>query len=268
MKLIIFNLTTLLLGLLVGSSFASNCEGAFATIARPSKPVSNKTNLRSSVGPGNLASRKLIRDREEDKKAAKAQHMKTSRIIGGNTVTDPDAYHYFAQWDVGCGATMIAPDMLLSAASCSNDTFARTVWIGGHDYQIGVRRTIVKRQKHPSYVSGSFDYDFVVLKLNEPITEITWPILADISPVELAQEGEEKEAGEEVTLIGFGPTTAGGYGSKTLQEATVELLPNEACEGTANALCVNDDGKSACMSDVGGPVLDATSGKQIGIVSG
>ena len=35
---------------------------------------------------------------------------KSTRIVGGNDVTDPSDYPFFAFWEVGCGASLIHED--------------------------------------------------------------------------------------------------------------------------------------------------------------
>ena len=43
-----------------------------------------------------------------------------SRIVGG-TAASSGEFNFFASWDVGCGGSLIAPNMILTAAHCAGD---------------------------------------------------------------------------------------------------------------------------------------------------
>ena len=62
--------------------------------------------------------------------AKKQQHRNTQmnvnsteRIVGGSDVTSPAAYPFFADWWRGCGGSLVAPDMVLTAAHASTFLF-------------------------------------------------------------------------------------------------------------------------------------------------
>lgn len=80
------------------------------------------------------------------------------RIINGEKAPD-DEYPWFYEGD-GCGASLIAPDMLLTAAHCSSSFENSYYYI---------------RFKHPQYVESETDVrnDFMVVKLKEPILGVT-----------------------------------------------------------------------------------------------
>lgn len=77
---------------------------------------------------------------------------------------------YFLTVDMnGCGATLIAPGVVLSAAHCAPDGFTyvgETVIVGGYDRQQvsngAVRATVTATLMHPSWDPwAGMSYDFM-----------------------------------------------------------------------------------------------------------
>ena len=89
-----------------------------------------------------------------------------SRIIGGTVAKT--AYPFFALWEVGCGASIIHDDILLTAAHCDlQDIFARRVSLGGLSPDQGVAsRDVTRAIVHPMYSEFTQAHDFCLLKLN------------------------------------------------------------------------------------------------------
>lgn len=101
--------------------------------------------------------------------ASESKKGKTKRVIGG-TEAIPGRHSYAVSLvkhfgSIYCGGSLIAPDVVLSAAHCAGGSYA--VLIGTHDLQSGegddveVSREII----HPGYEPKSEDNDFMVLIL-------------------------------------------------------------------------------------------------------
>jgi len=200
----------------------------------------------------------------------------TTRIVGGESVQDPASYPFFAFWEVGCGTSLIYEDILLTAAHCHQPQmyFADTVFIDSISAYQGTQRRVVDRRLHPEYTTFSGKNDFMLLKLDAPIT--------DVKPVSLASTpSDDPTTGEKITVVGFGAQVEGsGDIAPVLQKVTLDFIPHitcsfqygrvglpideesEFCTGIVNG----DGGKDSCQGDSGGPVLNE-EGTQIGVVS-
>jgi secreted trypsin-like serine protease len=71
----------------------------------------------------------------------------------------------------GCGASLIYEDIVLSAAHCNsgNDIAIIGAYNRNSEDEEGERRSIVERRQHPEYNSGTLEYDFLVLKLDQNV---------------------------------------------------------------------------------------------------
>jgi hypothetical protein len=163
-----------------------------------------------------------------------------------------------AELDKGCGASLIAPDMLLCAAHCEelarNSEFA---YIGSHLAQQGLSRRIVSVIPHPNYDEFSGTYDFMILTLDRPIHDIE-PVRLNGDTgipgmIELRKQttrgraiarrdgtatmrqkndnNDKNSVGELLTVLGFGVTNEGEDTlSETLQEVHVAYVPRHTCQ--------------------------------------
>jgi hypothetical protein len=192
-----------------------------------------------------------------------------SRIVGGEDAS-PGEYPFFVQGD-GCGASLIWPDVVLTAAHCAG-AFDERVTIGAYRYdttEAGAEfRTTSTQIDHPSYNSQTSAYDFRLVKLTQPSTK---------QVVGLNEFASNPSNNEPLTVIGFGATSEGGSGSEILQEVTVPYVDHNTCNNLYggqiqenNMLCaglVNQGGKDSCQGDSGGPIMDSTGNYQVGVVS-
>lgn len=190
-------------------------------------------------------------------------------IVNGEEVDPPGKYPFMA-YAYGCGASLVAPNVLLSAAHC---TSINKVLIGAHsrldENADGVEKiTIAESKAHPSYGSNGIDYDYRVLRLS---TESSYdPIEIDDGTLGFLQNGDE------LTVMGWGTVSEGGNSLATnLREVDVKV---DAGCGTYSASQITDrmfcagrtEGGTiydSCQGDSGGPIIDKDSGVQVGIVS-
>lgn len=194
-------------------------------------------------------------------------------------------YPYFAL-GYGCGASLIAPDIALTAAHCVG-TF-RDVLIGTitKNESEGEVIDVVREFVHPSY-SGN-RYDFRLLKLAKK---------SKYPPVKLNSNGNWPSSNSDMlTAIGFGNTQEGGFSSSRLRHVDLPYIPYETCRSMYGSsidknsmLCAgyvldrqmliilvrltglllfrfSQGGKDSCQGDSGGPLVDK-NGVQVGVVS-
>jgi len=168
---------------------------------------------------------------------------KETRVIGGQDAPS-GKYPFMADFDLGCGASLISSNMLLTAAHCLELVKAsQNAYIGSNQLMKGMKREIERVIVHPSYDTKSTAYDFLLVKLKDPVTTIdpvslnsdaSVPGLQTISKTNSAQQNgnasTRQVVGELMTVIGFGVTREGDTSvSNTLQEAKVPYVPHETC---------------------------------------
>ena len=200
-------------------------------------------------------------------KTAIAKGGEHGRIVGGVEVDPPGKYPYMAH-NYYCGASLIAPNVLLSAAHCAG--LINNVQIGRHnlgnyteDYEYF---TIAEEVPHPNYNDYTLDYDYMLMRLNG---------VSSATPVELDNGEVSLDSERDAVVMGWGTTSFGGSTSDVLLEVEVDLYSQSECQAAYNdgetitdrMVCAARDGKDSCQGDSGGPIIDKVSGKQIGVVS-
>jgi trypsin len=165
------------------------------------------------------------------------------------------------------------------------------VVVGRHDLETtdGEVRTVAAEITHPDYSWATTDNDFMILILDQPVTE-------DVDLVSLGTG--TVPVGSAVTVMGWGDTHPADdvqERADELMETEVFVVSNEECERssgtvggteidgtlvggydedyhgqiTENMMCARDNGEDSCQGDSGGPlVIRADSGDvQVGVVS-
>mmetsp|Transcript_24220 Transcript_24220/g.36830 ORF Transcript_24220/g.36830 Transcript_24220/m.36830 type:complete len:455 (-) Transcript_24220:111-1475(-) len=217
-----------------------------------------------------------------------------TRIIGGDAAAE-DQYSYAVslQDSFGhfCGGSLIAPDIVLSAAHCQRYETGYKAVIGRHvlDTTDGDEVNVKTEITYPGFDWGTTDNDYMILVLDRPVVEAMdnlVQVTPDVVPV-----------GTAVTVMGWGDTHPSDEiqtKSDELMETEVFVVSNEECDksnGTVggteadpmlgaykkdyhnqiseNMMCATDNGEDSCQGDSGGPlVIRSDSGDiQVGIVS-
>lgn len=219
---------------------------------------------------------------------ASRETQQINRIIGGGEVKN-GRYPYIASLTKErshvCGGSLIADDIILSAAHCGGHFDG--VDVGRHDLDDKTeemeRYNVEKFLIHPQYkdASGSFDNDFMVIKL------YGW---SEFDTVRLNFNPNVPSAFEELYVAGWGviSTTTQETADK-LKEVSVNYMTNEECKNkkgyvagfsqiysfqnkiTDNMMCAIDVGEDACQGDSGGPLILKKASPQfdvqVGVVS-
>jgi len=193
-------------------------------------------------------------------------HARRELIVGGTPVTSLDTYPWFAfsQFqNSGCGASLIHPDVLLTAAHCRVVFEGRGVSIGDINV-LGLSADFHEDEtllRHPEYNADTWHHDIMLVKLQ---TSSTQPL------VKVATESPTDY--QPVTTLGFGATSEEGLTSPDLLYVNLTITPFAWCQNffrmgdngeqiyelseTAQ-ICAEDlqDQGDACRGDSGGPLL-------------
>ena len=190
---------------------------------------------------------------------------RTTRIVGG-VPAEPGEFPWMVRLSMGCGGSLYAPDVVLTAAHCvAGVTDAGTIEATVKGRKVDAVRTLIA----PGY--EGMGKDWALIELAEPVTGV--PLLpANTDPAD--DEGV-------FTVAGWGAAEPGGPQQTRLRKVDVPLVPDETCALAGGAyedlvadeeLCAGfpEGGADACQGDSGGPLFKKdASGEvvQVGIVS-
>eukprot|EP00526_Cylindrotheca_closterium_P006657 CAMPEP_0113625050 /NCGR_PEP_ID=MMETSP0017_2-20120614/12929_1 /TAXON_ID=2856 /ORGANISM="Cylindrotheca closterium" /LENGTH=751 /DNA_ID=CAMNT_0000535131 /DNA_START=180 /DNA_END=2432 /DNA_ORIENTATION=- /assembly_acc=CAM_ASM_000147 len=203
------------------------------------------------------------------------------RIVGGNQAAQGE-FPFFVDTMGGCGASLIAPGIVLTAAHCSDyDSYInRFVSVGAYQ-QGGGAATGAKKSKvidaisHPKYDSIGINYDFALLRLAD---KVTLPTTSNIV-FKINKDEALPAIGQNLTVVGLGMMGEDDDDMPTiLQEVQVHAIDHKVCnqdydgqvlEESMFCAGVEGGGKDSCQGDSGGPLFIRNGNEhiQVGIVS-
>lgn len=216
--------------------------------------------------------------------------LAASRIVGGNDA-DPERFSYFTTLyrsdirssEFTCGGSLIAPDVVLSAAHCIDESVPINYVVVNNTSHEGTNpfghvRQIIDTIVHPSWDPVTLRNDLMLLILAEPV---------DVEPIPYSRHFPAITVLDTLQILGLGRLEDGGSLPGTLQEAQVGLSDFDDCDvaysdggllsfltglSESSQFCAAGPGIDSCQGDSGGPLIlssssDTNTDVQLGLVS-
>jgi V8-like Glu-specific endopeptidase len=170
---------------------------------------------------------------DNDHRRRRRRRQLQKRIVGGKpvtTTTDQDkrlaAVFAFSAGSKLCGATIIHPDVLLTAAHCIGAFLDDGALLGGVELS-GMDATeffgVVSELSHPRYQPGSEQNDIMLVKLDRSIGD-------DTPLVRYNVDASVPGMSDTLQVVGFGRTSTNGTNAAKLQQVQVSVVSNDECQ--------------------------------------
>ena len=194
-------------------------------------------------------------------------------VVGGDLAPE-GRFPWMVRLSMGCGGTLIAPRVVLTAGHCVNGTGKdRGIKVTAGSADLKSRHTVTARSvavfRDPAFIKETRGDDWAVIRLDRELR---------LPTVELSAAAP---AGGDYTIMGWGLTSEGAEDQqRRLRYATVPIVPDATCAKAYRkvgvdlvadeSICAGRKGVDTCQGDSGGPMVGRDArGRwvQIGIVS-
>jgi len=257
-------------------------------------------DLAYTVDESNILIKEKLTEIRSDHSGTRDRHRR--EVINGSRIKSISDYPYIVSllnrnsqnqtWHT-CGGTLIARNIVLSAAHCRNhvkiaqignqttDHIQRRLQLTDYafkdqhtssflreweDTRYRCRKTLELDDSaftiHKGYNPLTGENDFMLIRLSESFDDIPFPKLNSKANVPNAYASAKENR---VVVSGWGITQAGDFtsASEVLQKATLRYVNNYQCGFAygvqnikANMLCAHSSkGRDACQGDSGGPLF-------------
>lgn len=236
---------------------------------RPIRKAGLRARLRGGVGGGLIGAALLGA-------LAGLLPAPAAAVINGTTTRDPNGARSFVvriestEGEI-CSGTLIAPDLVLSAAHCVMRPAGYTVISVDRGFRQH-RTQVIAATMHPDFVPGTTPeeqpgVDLALLKLEAPLG-------ADYAPLD-PRGAASIDTGAPVDIAGFGVVAENRRGSaRVLRLAHLVSIgslqvANRVTVVTDRQRMAETSGAGACLGDSGGPILAGGPGgyRIVGVVS-
>ncbi len=238
-------------------------------------------------GENILRIKEQLSEGEHEYKFFTGTPLPVSKIIGGTdaSISDFPWQVYYRSGTYRCGAIILAPGWVLTAAHCTEDENHFPIPVDNMSITVGTEvpfklnagktYLISEAIKHEAYNSSTFDNDIALLKLKNPI------VYPNANPIKLVSNVDISDGaiapGVMAWVTGWGLTRASPPVSSTyLQKVQLPIVSNEQASVVWPLIPSSDlmagylnGNKDACSGDSGGPLVVPVTGeyKLAGIVS-
>ena len=196
----------------------------------------------------------------------------TTRIIGGNSINIREQ-PWIAKVKVGCGASILNSNWVLTAAHCCEDiqSSKESVIITGsqaggfsfsdnddNEIEYSIKNIVIHEKYGQAELNWfSYGYDFCLLETFDPIE------LDGIVRDTIALPTHPPKFTDKCAVAGYGRTSYEGSVSSELMSVDINLMTDNICDDLIEGfhqdseLCAGhlEGGKDACQGDSGGPLV-------------
>ena len=160
----------------------------------------------------------------------------------------------------GCGGSLIAPNVVLTAAHCGNyqgDSVIVGAYRAGSTANNAVEVTVAQSLMHPNYDDFTTANDFQLLRLSQAVTVGGSNVILSIN-----NQFSSPSNNQLLTVLGLGLTQENGSEANILRDVEVQAIATSTCnQGNAYGGDVENDtmfcagymsgGKDSCQGDSG-----------------